>query len=132
MYVKIQKPRTWFVDYEGNRGIWSDQLNKVVPMDVHILEGKRIRYNKFRVLTLEEFHKFEEALAGSCWIPFGEPDIHDCGENGRCSDCGKGAEFLLIEIEDGDGENCQKIIASDCAMFVMNEAGKTIDRISCY
>lgn len=130
MYVKLQKPRDWFNDYEGNRGVWSDRLEKIVPMDVHVLEGKRIRYNKFRVLSLDEFHKFEEALAGSCWVPFGEPSIHSCGENAQCSECGKGAEFILIEIEDDD--DWQKIIASDCTMYIMNDAGKTIDRISCY
>jgi hypothetical protein len=135
MYVKLQKPRSWGSDVDRNIGVYSDQLNVVVPMDVHVFEAKQVRYNKYRAFSREEMEKLVHECAHEHWNIFGWPKIPRCdcaeleGDNG-CSFCVSGVEFLIVELD--SGEDYQKILAADCNMFIMNETGKTIDRISCY
>jgi hypothetical protein len=105
-------------------------------MDIHVLEAKRVRYNKYRVFSREEMEKQVYERAHEHWNVFGWPKIPKCncaeleGDNG-CSDCVQGVEFLIIELWNSE-EDFQKLVAADCDMYIMNKAGKTIDRISCY
>lgn len=100
---------------------------KVVPKTVEVFEGRRFSYRKIAVETLAGFNKISVGLGSYellTDLPF-DPEIAD----GPCE-----FEFILLSIyekETHDIAPTHYIAAADSALFIMNESGKTIDKIVC-
>jgi len=118
MYIKIVR------HLEDERGVSSSRGSleeKVVPSDHHILECLMVQYRKVTVNNMAEFHKLMEANES---VRIVTPFIDTDGS----------FEFIQIKpIAEGDeGKSIEDtLICRDCSLFIMNNEGKTIDRLVC-
>jgi len=117
-------------DSDGNTGC------RVVPCEVKLFEGKRFTYRKIAVKGTNQFHKMSLQLG--CFgvlssLPFGASIGNDkfvYDDNNPDLEF----EFILLSVYNGQGLDeapVHYITAADSVLFVMNESGKTIDKLVC-
>lgn len=102
------------------RGVSNKEGNSaelVVPYCSQIFEGKRMSYRKFRVSGSDEYYKVTTNLGG-----------HQVLSN---MDIEKEFEFILLSIYECDGTPEHFISAADSVLYIMNDNGKTIDKMAC-
>lgn len=124
MYIKVM----WHVEEEGITSPSGDPdvpPSLVVPRQHCIFEARRVEYRKIRVCSSEEFDKWlrncyvSHAMLGP-EIPEKISEIH-------------GMEFLFISIRDEDTDSgWRNFVAPNCYLYVMNDSGKTIDKLVCH
>lgn len=117
MYVKIVE------HLEDERGVSSKRGSleeKVVPSEHHMFECLEARYRKVSVNNISEFNermKYIETVRIIVFAPEEGP-----------------FEFIQLQMfmKEDDPKNAgETLIARNCALFLMNNEGKTIDSIVC-
>jgi hypothetical protein len=102
------------------RGVSNKEGNKaelVVPYTCQIFEGKRMSYKKYRVSGEEEFFKITKPMGGHCVL--------------SNMDTTEAFEFIVLTLYATDGTPDNYISAADSILYIMNDSGKTIDKIAC-
>lgn len=124
MYVKI----VWWMEEDGITAPSGDPNvppELVVPKQNCIFETKRTEYRKIRVYSKEVFDRWlRNCYCGHIMIgpeiPEEISEIH-------------GMEFLFIQMEDKDEESgWRNFVAPNCMLYIMNDTGKTIDKLVCH
>lgn len=120
MFVKIMR----YLEEEDFKGVSNSHGNakeRIVPTENLIFEAEGVNYGKVAVDSLEEFH---EKTANIETVHIVTPIPTDGP-----------FEFIQIKMmdktDDGTWMVTETLIGSDCNLFVMNELGKTIERLSC-
>jgi len=107
-------------DKEGTKAEW------VVPYDNQMIEAKRMSYRKIRVRNRSEYYEITSHLGCHVMLSNVPFDV-DGPENDD-----KSFEFILLSVYDGEEvPPANYISAADSVLFVMNENGKTIDKLAC-
>jgi len=104
-----------------------NKSEKVVPCHMEIFEGGRIRYQKIATETFGDLAKITSGL-GSYALLTDLPG-KQVDENSKMD-----GEFILVSIyksESHDESPTHYISAADTVLFIMNDNGKTIDRLAC-
>lgn len=122
MYVKI----VWWREESGVIGSSGDPDKLTVPKQNCIFETKgRVEYRKIRVCSKEEFDEwlrnchYGHIMIGP-EIPEEISEIH-------------GMEFLFVQMEDKNEEGAwRNFVAPNCMLYIMNDTGKTIDKLVCH
>jgi hypothetical protein len=120
MYIKIVR------HLENERGVSSSKGNleeKVVPSDHRIFECLEVQYRKVTVKNMAEFHeqmKVNESVR--IITPVIDKDMDDEFEFIQIKPVVKRNEVTVIE---------DTLICRDCGLYIMNDEGKTIDRMIC-
>lgn len=98
----------------------------VVPYENGMIEGKRMSYRKIRVRNRNEYYKIISHLGCHTMLTGMPFDIE--GQE----DLNKPFEFILLSVYEG-AENPPEsyITAADSVLFIMNDNGKTIDKLAC-
>jgi len=96
---------------EGN------SVELVVPYCCQFFECKRMSYKKFRVSGSDEYYKIIAGMGGHCVLS--NMDIE------------KELEFILLTLYESDGTPDNYISAANSVLYIMNDSGKTIDKLSC-
>ena len=118
MYIKIVR------HLEDEQGVSSSRGSleeKVVPTEHHIFECLEARYKKVTVNSTSEFHeRMNKIETARIVTPIPE----------------KNSPFEFIQIKTIIKENDEKFIDETlvgrvCTLFIMNNEGKTIDRMIC-
>lgn len=118
MFVKIERY------IESDKGVVGNDGSKVVPKERKIYEVDSVTYKKLGINFLEELEEILH-LETSRWgfvAPFPAADL----ENGTIP---SPVEVIIVEMwKDGKSDI---VVAPQCALFIMNEEGKTIDSLYC-
>lgn len=102
------------------RGVSNKEGNKaelVVPYVCHIFEGKRMSYKKYKVAGKDEYFSITKPLAIHCVL--------------SNMDVTQEFEFIVLSIYDNEGVPESYISAADTVLYIMNDNGKTIDKLAC-
>lgn len=102
------------------RGVSNKEGNKselVVPYVCQIFEGRRMSYKKYRVSGEDEFFKIVKPMY-----------CHSVLSN---MDTTKEFEFIALTLYGNDGTPEHYISAADSILYIMNDNGKTIDKLAC-
>jgi len=102
------------------RGVSNKEGNEaelVVPYVCQIFEGKRMSYKKYRVSGEDEFYKITKPMG-----------VHHVLSN---MDVTKEFEFILLTLYESDGTPEHYLSAADSILYIMNDNGKTIDKVAC-
>lgn len=119
MYVKF----VWHLD--NKEGVSDSQGNTeqlVVPTENQMFEAIDARWKKVRVVTQKQLDEFFET-AVPCYV------VNNVSSQLR----DKAMEILHVVLTRRDNKNEEAyadLIACDCSMFIMNNDGKTIERVS--
>lgn len=124
MYVKF----VWWIEEDGITSPSGDPgvpPSLVVPRQHSIYETKRADYRKICVHSKEQFEKWlRTCYCGHVMIG---PEIPE-----EISEA-HGMEFLFVQIEDPDEESgWRNFVAPNCMLYIMNDSGKTIDKLVCH
>ena len=118
MYIKIVR------HLEDEQGVSSSKGSleeKVVPSEHHIFECWEAEYRKVSVSSISEFHELMNKIETARIVtPIAEKDSP--------------FEFIqvrTINVEGDDKYVDETLIGRDCTLFIMNNEGKTIDRMIC-
>ncbi|MBD3261943.1 MAG: hypothetical protein GF334_09835 [Candidatus Altiarchaeales archaeon] len=102
------------------RGVSNKEGNKaklVVPYVCHVFEGKRMSYKKYSVSGKDEYYAITRPLTIHCVLS--DMDIT------------QEFEFIVLSIYAEDGTPESYISAADAILYIMNDNGKTIDKLAC-
>ena len=105
------------IELRGVSGKNGDSSGLVVPYCSQIFEGKRMSYKKFRVSGSDEYHKITSDI-GSHFVL-------------SSMDTERDFEFILLTLYEDDGTPDNYISAADSVLYIMNDNGKTIDKLAC-
>lgn len=106
---------------EGNgNGVLSSKGGAITaPQDVAVFEGDEIYYTKMSFLTVKDWNKWMKENAASMNVVTGE--VRE--EWGAL-------EMVKVTIRK-DGEENRKLYAPNSSFYLLNNEGKTIDRLWC-
>jgi hypothetical protein len=99
---------------------------RVVPYTNQILEGDRFEYEKIRLKSAKQYEELLDNRGSSHEILSYMPDIDQAVNFNN----GDGFEIILLSAYKGDSVK-NYISTEDTVLFIMNENGKTIDKIAC-
>ena len=130
MYAKViiydEKDR--FHNENGVSDKDGNQVPKVVPYTVQIFEGKRITYRKIAVKNAVEFNNISSGLSSYTLLTYIPVDMQLQEEEIPF-------EFILLLVYSDDNPLLEIpdsfVIAADSVVYIMNESGKTIDKVAC-
>lgn len=135
MYVKIVRR---LEDEKGVSSSGGSLEEKVVPSEHHIFECLEACYRKVTVNKMSEFNgRMREVETVRIVTPMPSVDEPAYGAadvlSGKVEEDSP-FEFIqcrtVLKEEDGRFVN-ETLIARDCTFYIMNNEGKTIDRITC-
>lgn len=130
MYAKVviydEKDR-----FHNDNGVSDNDGNptpKVVPYTVQIFEGKRITYRKIAVKNAIEFNKISIGLSSYTLLTYIPVDMQSQEKEIPF-------EFILLSVYSNDNPLLEVpedfVISADSVVYIMNESGKTIDKVAC-
>lgn len=118
MYVKLLWHLVSEAGVSDNQGGTKDL---VVPTENQMFEAIDVKWRKVRISSQEELDNFYHNTI-PCYV------VNDVPSKFK----GKDIEILRVVLTRRDEKNeetCATIIAYDCSMFIMNNEGKTIERV---
>jgi len=125
MYIKIVRH---LQDEKGVSNSRGSLMDKVVPSNHHIFESLEAEYKKVTVSNIAEFQKrMGEIETVRVVTPMPEHDMTNELED-------TSFEFIQARLtikEDDEKFIDETLIAKDCCLYIMNNEGRTIDRMSC-
>jgi len=116
MYIKIVR----HLDEEGVSDSRGSLEEKVVPSLHHMFECSETEYRKVTVDCMATFHKRMQ-------------DIETVRVVTPMPDEDNTFEYLQVKMYHGEGDDdwVGTLVGRDCTLYIMNDEGKTIDRMIC-
>ena len=126
MYIKIVRHLQDEKSVSNSRG---SLMDKVVPSNHHIFESLEAEYKKVTVSNIAEFQKrMGEIETVRIVTPIPDHDII----NDELED--SSFEFIQARLttkEDDEKFIDETLVGKDCTLYIMNNEGRTIDRMGC-
>jgi hypothetical protein len=130
MYIKI-------VDHLDGPGVFPKKGDGdlVVAEKNHLYETDKVTYRKVRIRSEKEFTEVTRDFGDHTFL--GRPPIEwcTCPKDGGCQICGGGGpnyEVILIRFHNDKLNEWLGLIAFGCYFYIMNDEGKTIDKLVCH
>ena len=120
MYIKMVKE----IDANGVSDKNGSADEKVVPYETFMLEVKKISYSKHNFGSIKEMDSFLE-IYPEYEVPFGLPT---CEPSDRPEGY-PGHEIMVVKLY--EAATLGVLIVCDCALYIMNDDGKTVETLRC-